>query len=230
MHVAVERDEHCSALLPEILSLPAKLHWEFIGVNGVCSVESICRSKAGELAESPLPKWTHVAIHSLLTWLLSLTLFFFFFFPHWVAVSHVEPIVMTSVSKPLAPHARQTYLAIFSIVRRQDLRFPLHHPQKRHSSGTYHRSDFTNQSYTGVYDAGAPTEVCRAEIPPQWFVDLTSSPPGSSSKRKYPSSDNSLHPQRPPRRLRCRSRQSKACPSNSSIQPLSTSPRTATPR
>ena len=62
----------------------------------------------------------------------------------------------------MAPQARLTYLGISAIIRRQDLGIPIHQPQKRHSSGTYHRSDFTNHSFTGVYDAGAPTEVCPA--------------------------------------------------------------------
>lgn len=78
---------------------------------------------------------------------------------------HVHPIMTSiSISKPvgrMAPQARSTYLNIFAIIRRQELRLPISHAQRPHSSGTYHRSDFTNQSYTGVYDAGAATEVRR---------------------------------------------------------------------
>jgi hypothetical protein len=107
---------------------------------------------------------THTTIHSHSPGFRASSPFsFFLFLPHWVAVSHAAPIIMTSIAKPvrrMGPQARLTYLGIFAIVRRQDLGSPIHRSQKRHSSsGTYHRSDFTNQSYTGIYDAGAPTEV-----------------------------------------------------------------------
>ena len=74
---------------------------------------------------------------------------------------------MTCVSHPMgrmAPPARLTYLGLSAILRRQNLCISITSTrQKRHSSGTYHRSDFTNQSYTGIYDAGAPTEVYQLE-------------------------------------------------------------------
>lgn len=52
----------------------------------------------------------------------------------------------------VSPQARHSYIAISYIFRRQ-----LNTSAKRLDSN-YHRSDFTNQPYTGIYEAGGPTE------------------------------------------------------------------------
>lgn len=94
------------------------------------------------------------------------------FLPHWAAVVlHVGFLDMSSLTTPvgrMAPNARLTYLGISAILRRHSLSISIVPSQKRHSSGSYHRSDFTNQSYTGIYDAGAPTEVRKHQNTLQW--------------------------------------------------------------
>ncbi|KAK3719635.1 ATP-binding protein [Vermiconidia calcicola] len=62
---------------------------------------------------------------------------------------------MNTLTSTVPPQARLTYLGISAIIRRQNLSIST----KRHSSGgTYYRSDFTNQPYTGIYEPGGPTE------------------------------------------------------------------------
>ncbi|KJX94817.1 ATP-dependent clp protease ATP-binding subunit clpx like protein [Zymoseptoria brevis] len=51
------------------------------------------------------------------------------------------------------PQARLTYLGLSAVIRRY-----LSTSRTRRSSGSYVRSDFSNQGYSGVYDSGAPTE------------------------------------------------------------------------
>jgi ATP-dependent Clp protease ATP-binding subunit ClpX len=58
----------------------------------------------------------------------------------------------TSVAT-ISPQARNSYIAISYIFRRQLNTSPRHL-----DSSTYHRSDFTNQPYTGFYETGGPTE------------------------------------------------------------------------
>ncbi|KAF2180201.1 ClpX, ATPase regulatory subunit [Zopfia rhizophila CBS 207.26] len=52
----------------------------------------------------------------------------------------------------ISPQARTSYIALSSIGRRTFLT-----TSKQQSSGTYHRSDFTGQGFTGIYEAGQPT-------------------------------------------------------------------------
>lgn len=59
------------------------------------------------------------------------------------------PILVATVS----PQARHSYIAISHIFRRQ-----LSTSAARSVSSTSHRSNFTNQPYTGIYEAGGPTE------------------------------------------------------------------------
>ena len=61
----------------------------------------------------------------------------------------MPPVLTTTVS----PQARHSYIAISHIFRRH-----LSSTATRLDSSTYHRSDFTNQPYTGIYEAGGPTE------------------------------------------------------------------------
>lgn len=63
---------------------------------------------------------------------------------------------MNTLATTLSPQARFTYLGISAIVRRQH---PITTCKRASSGGTFHRSDFTNQSFTGIYEAGGPTEV-----------------------------------------------------------------------
>lgn len=58
---------------------------------------------------------------------------------------------MPALTATISPHARQSYIAISHIFRRS-----LSVSSKR--SDTYNRSDFNNQPYTGIYEAGGPTE------------------------------------------------------------------------
>ncbi|GAB7366102.1 hypothetical protein MBLNU230_g7664t1 [Neophaeotheca triangularis] len=58
-----------------------------------------------------------------------------------------------SLTATVSPQARHSYLAISSIIRRHFTT-----PDSRKSSNNYFRSDFTNQPFTGIYEAGAPTE------------------------------------------------------------------------
>lgn len=51
------------------------------------------------------------------------------------------------------PQARLTYLGFWAITRRH-----LSTSLRRLESGTYQRSDFANQGYTGIYEPGGPTE------------------------------------------------------------------------
>lgn len=60
---------------------------------------------------------------------------------------------MPALVATVSPQARHSYIAISYIFRRQ-----LSTSASRLDSSTYHRSDFTNQPYTGFYEAGGPTE------------------------------------------------------------------------
>lgn len=60
---------------------------------------------------------------------------------------------MATALATTSPQARLTYIGISAIVRRQ-----LSTSIRRPDSGTYHRSDFTSHSYTGIYEPGRPTE------------------------------------------------------------------------
>ena len=152
---------------------------------------------------------------------------------HWFSFSGVVSFAMSSISPPVsrvAPQARLTYLGIFAIIRRQDLRTPISRSQKRHSSGTYHRSDFTSQSYTGLYDAGAPTEVCNSCGLLNGLLELTYCLVGTITKRAYTSANNTFRIERSLRRVRCWTRQSEACIGNRGLQPLPADSRSPTSR
>ncbi|CAK3854945.1 ATP-dependent Clp protease ATP-binding subunit [Lecanosticta acicola] len=56
-------------------------------------------------------------------------------------------------SSPFTPQARLTYLGFWAITKRH-----LSISLRRMDSGTYQRSDFANQGYTGIYEPGGPTE------------------------------------------------------------------------
>lgn len=58
-----------------------------------------------------------------------------------------------TLTATVSPQARHTYLGISHIIRRH-----LSTTNQHRSQDNYFRSDFTNQPFTGVYEAGAPTE------------------------------------------------------------------------
>lgn len=60
---------------------------------------------------------------------------------------------MPTLTATVSPQARRTYIAISYIFRRQ-----LNTSARCPDSGVYHRSDFTSQPFTGIYEAGGPTE------------------------------------------------------------------------
>jgi ATP-dependent Clp protease ATP-binding subunit ClpX len=60
---------------------------------------------------------------------------------------------MPSRIATVSPRARHSYIAISYIFVRQ-----LSASSKQLESSTYRRSDFSNQPYTGIYEAGGPTE------------------------------------------------------------------------
>ncbi|KAF7195412.1 ATP-dependent clpX-like chaperone, mitochondrial [Pseudocercospora fuligena] len=60
---------------------------------------------------------------------------------------------MATLTSTYPPRARLTYLGISAIVRRH-----LSSSHRSLDSGSYIRSDFTNQPFTGIYEPGGPTE------------------------------------------------------------------------
>ena len=60
---------------------------------------------------------------------------------------------MATITTTVSPQARHSYIGISAIIRRQ-----LSSSPKTRDSGTYYRSDFTNQPFTGIYEPGGPTE------------------------------------------------------------------------
>lgn len=52
----------------------------------------------------------------------------------------------------VSPQARTSYLALASIGRRS-----FSASTSQHTSGQYHRSDFSGQGFTGIYESGQPT-------------------------------------------------------------------------
>ena len=73
-----------------------------------------------------------------------------------VVASGMAPIV-----SPASPQARLSYLGISIFLRRQCISLQSSTCTRCSSGGggTYRRSDFTNQPFTGIYEAGGPTEV-----------------------------------------------------------------------
>ncbi|KAF2710880.1 P-loop containing nucleoside triphosphate hydrolase protein [Pleomassaria siparia CBS 279.74] len=60
------------------------------------------------------------------------------------------PPPSTTLIITISPQARSSYLALASIGRRSLSQFPAYH-------SSYHRSDFTGQGFTGIYEPGQPT-------------------------------------------------------------------------
>ena len=60
---------------------------------------------------------------------------------------------MPALAPPVSLQAKQTYLGISLITRRY-----LRVSAQQSSSGSYQRTDFTNQPFTGIYEPGGPTE------------------------------------------------------------------------
>ncbi|KAF2722114.1 hypothetical protein K431DRAFT_284315 [Polychaeton citri CBS 116435] len=63
----------------------------------------------------------------------------------------------TATTITVPPRARQSYLAISSIIRHHLSIAQRPQPAQRRHSSTYDRNDFTNHGFTGFYEAGAPT-------------------------------------------------------------------------
>lgn len=79
----------------------------------------------------------------------------------------VSVVVMAPIISPASPQARLSYLGISVYLRKQRIPLPSCTPSRSSSSGgggTYRRSDFTNQPFTGIYEPGGPTEVYQRLI------------------------------------------------------------------
>lgn len=64
---------------------------------------------------------------------------------------HGASILRIMSTAAISPRARSSYLAIYSFCRAFGT------AASRRSSGEFHRSDFTGQGYSGIYEAGQPT-------------------------------------------------------------------------
>ena len=65
---------------------------------------------------------------------------------------------MGALSPTVSPTARFYYLGIFSAITRRHNAITVRRASTN-GGGTYNRSDFTNQPFTGIYEPGGPTEV-----------------------------------------------------------------------
>ena len=147
--------------------------------------------------------------------------------------SHIFPPTMPPIAlvSPASPQARLSYLGISVFVRRQRLPLPVSTATRCSSGGgTYRRSDFTNQPFTGIYEPGGPTEVSQVTLKNCRLDQTNISPAGTSPRCLHPTPHHPDCPKAAPRLLRRRPRPRQTSPLHRSLQPLPTHQRTPTPR